>query len=204
MNHAPTSGANDTNVNTEVDQLAQRLLKVQLPMANVTRIMRGILPTNAKINDGSKESVQKLGSYYINRITKKAKERCNREQRKTVTAEDILWAMNKMGLTNHAGLLAQYLNRYREYNQVSCFNVRKPNWELTLTSLAAPHPILPIEPIPGYPYPYFPPNVLFYDPVTAALVTSRDFEMAVGNDGSPSESSSSTVAPAYPFGQWRQ
>ncbi|TMW95944.1 hypothetical protein EJD97_008142 [Solanum chilense] len=181
-----------TNVNTGVDQLAQRLLEVQLPMASVTRIMRSILPTNAKINDESKESMQKLVSYYINRITKKAKERM--ERRKTVTAEDILWAMINMGLTIHAGLLAQYLNRYREYNQVSYYNVR----ELNVTPLAASHPN---EPIPGYPYPYFPPNVLFYDPVTATLVTSRDFEMAAGNDGSPSEASTSTVMPAYPFGQ---
>ncbi|XP_069143272.1 nuclear transcription factor Y subunit B-6-like isoform X2 [Solanum lycopersicum] len=112
MDYAPTSGVNNmTNVNTGVDQLARRLLEVQLPMANLTRIMRGILPTNAKINDGSKESMQKLGSYYINRITKKAKERCNMERRKTVTAEDILWAMINMGLTIHARLLAQYLNR---------------------------------------------------------------------------------------------
>ena len=145
-----------TNVNTGVDQLAQRLLEVQLPMASVTRIMRGILPTNAKINDESKESMQKLVSYYINRITKKAMERM--ERRKTVTTEDILWAMINMGLTIHAGLLAQYLSRYREYNPVSYYNVRKPH---------------PNEPIPGYPYPHFPPNVLFYDPVTAALVTSR-------------------------------
>nr|XP_025887968.1 transcriptional activator hap3 isoform X2 [Solanum lycopersicum] len=175
-----------TNVNTGVDQLARRLLEVQLPMANLTRIMRGILPTNAKINDGSKESMQKLGSYYINRITKKAKERCNMERRKTVTAEDILWAMINMGLTIHARLLAQYLNRYHEYNSVSYYNVRKPH---------------PNEPIPGYPYPHFPPNVLFYDPVTAALVTSRDFEMAAENDGSPSEASTSIVMPAYPFRQ---
>ncbi|XP_015081899.1 nuclear transcription factor Y subunit B-6-like [Solanum pennellii] len=193
MDYAPTSGVNNmTNVNTGVDQLAQRLLEVQLPMANMTRIMRGILPTNAKIKDGSKESVQKLGSYYINRITKKAKERCNMERRKTVTAEDILWAMINMGLTIHARLLAQYLNRYREYNPPSYYNVR----ELNVTPLAASHPN---EPIPGYPYPHFPPNVLFYDPVTASLVTSRDFEMAAGNDGSPSEASTSTVMPAYPF-----
>ncbi|XP_069142826.1 nuclear transcription factor Y subunit B-6-like isoform X2 [Solanum lycopersicum] len=138
MDYAPTSGVNNmTNVNTGVDQLAQRLLEVQLPMASVTRIMRGILPTNAKINDESKESMQKLVSYYINRITKKAMERM--ERRKTVTTEDILWAMINMGLTIHAGLLAQYL--------------------------------------------------------------SRDFEMATGNDGSPSEASTSTVMPAYPFGQ---
>ncbi|XP_069142825.1 nuclear transcription factor Y subunit B-2-like isoform X1 [Solanum lycopersicum] len=197
MDYAPTSGVNNmTNVNTGVDQLAQRLLEVQLPMASVTRIMRGILPTNAKINDESKESMQKLVSYYINRITKKAMERM--ERRKTVTTEDILWAMINMGLTIHAGLLAQYLSRYREYNPVSYYNVRKPNCELNVNPLAASHPN---EPVPGYPYPYFPPNMLFYDPVTTTLVTSRDFEMATGNDGSPSEASTSTVMPAYPFGQ---
>lgn len=135
---------------------------------------------NAKLDDDSKETVQTLTNHFINRITKKAKERSQREQRKTVGAEDILWAMNKMGLTNYAELLTQYLHRYREQDPLGSLSTRRsnivrPNFELALAPPTASNPILPINsaPMPGFLYPYLASNVLFYDPATASLVTSR-------------------------------
>lgn len=76
--------------------------------------MRRILPSHAKISDDAKETIQECVSEYISFITGEANERCQREQRKTVTAEDVIWAMGKLGFDDYIEPLTVYLNRYRE------------------------------------------------------------------------------------------
>ncbi|KAG7597883.1 Transcription factor CBF/NF-Y/archaeal histone domain [Arabidopsis suecica] len=85
-----------------------------MPIANVIRIMRKILPSHAKISDDAKETIQECVSEYISFVTGEANERCQREQRKTITAEDILWAMSKLGFDNYVDPLTVFINRYRE------------------------------------------------------------------------------------------
>lgn len=85
-----------------------------MPIANVIRIMRKILPPHAKISDDAKETIQECVSEYISFITGEANERCQREQRKTITAEDVLWAMSKLGFDDYIEPLTVYLHRYRE------------------------------------------------------------------------------------------
>ncbi|KAK9726916.1 hypothetical protein RND81_05G245500 [Saponaria officinalis] len=85
-----------------------------MPIANVIRIMRKILPQHAKISDDAKETIQECVSEYISFITGEANERCQREQRKTITAEDVLWAMSKLGFDDYIEPLTLYLHRYRE------------------------------------------------------------------------------------------
>lgn len=85
-----------------------------MPIANVIRIMRKILPPHAKISDDAKETIQECVSEYISFITGEANERCQREQRKTITAEDVLWAMGKLGFDDYIEPLTMYLHRYRE------------------------------------------------------------------------------------------
>ncbi|KAF9679336.1 hypothetical protein SADUNF_Sadunf06G0004500 [Salix dunnii] len=85
-----------------------------MPIANVIRIMRKILPSHAKISDDAKETIQECVSEYISFITSEANERCQREQRKTITAEDVLYAMSKLGFDDYIEPLTIYLHRYRE------------------------------------------------------------------------------------------
>jgi nuclear transcription Y subunit beta len=85
-----------------------------MPIANVIRIMRRILPSHAKISDDAKETIQECVSEYISFITSEANERCQKEQRKTITAEDLLWAMGKLGFDDYVNPLAFYLQCYRE------------------------------------------------------------------------------------------
>ncbi|XP_060188824.1 nuclear transcription factor Y subunit B-6-like isoform X2 [Lycium barbarum] len=213
------SGRNTMNraSNSEAERLSRRLQHLHLPVANVTRIMRQILPQHAKVTDDMKETVPQLVTRFIHHITKKANERCQREQRRTVTAEDVLWAMNKIGLTNYVGPLTLYLHKYREQEAESSLNSRKsnnvrPNFELALAPPIGSASVFPINcpPMPTYSYPYFPPNGLFYD---HAAATMRGFNMnfrneMVVNDDSPAESSSSSSSSNYglpgindPYGQ---
>ena len=86
-----------------------------MPIANVIRIMRRVLPPHAKISDDAKETIQECVSEYISFITGEANERCQREQRKTITAEDVLWAMSRLGFDDYVEPLSVYLHRYREF-----------------------------------------------------------------------------------------
>ncbi|KAJ8562619.1 hypothetical protein K7X08_031071 [Anisodus acutangulus] len=85
-----------------------------MPITNVIRIMRKILPPHAKISDSAKETIQECVSEFISFVTSEANDRCQREQRKTITAEDVLWAMSKLGFNDYIEPLILHLHRYRE------------------------------------------------------------------------------------------
>jgi len=62
-----------------------------LPVANIARIMKKVLPNNAKMAKDSKESIQTCVSEFISFITSEASEKCQQEKRKTINGDDILW-----------------------------------------------------------------------------------------------------------------
>jgi len=85
-----------------------------LPIANISRIMKKALPSNAKIAKDAKETVQECVSEFISFITSEASERCHMEKRKTINGEDILFAMNQLGFDNYIEPLKIYLQKYRD------------------------------------------------------------------------------------------
>lgn len=85
-----------------------------LPIANVSRIMKKSLPANAKISKEAKETVQECVSEFISFVTGEASDKCQREKRKTINGDDLLWAMTTLGFENYVGPLKVYLNKYRE------------------------------------------------------------------------------------------
>ncbi|KAG8372962.1 hypothetical protein BUALT_Bualt12G0121600 [Buddleja alternifolia] len=85
-----------------------------LPIANVGRIMKQILPSNAKISKEAKETMQECVSEFIGFVTGEASEKCRKERRKTVNGDDVCWAMGTLGFDNYAGPLKRYLDTYRE------------------------------------------------------------------------------------------
>ncbi|XP_040383012.1 nuclear transcription factor Y subunit B-11-like [Oryza brachyantha] len=85
-----------------------------LPIANVSRIMKRSLPANAKISKEAKETVQECVSEFISFVTGEASDKCQREKRKTINGDDLLWAMTTLGFEVYVGPLKSYLNRYRE------------------------------------------------------------------------------------------
>lgn len=105
---SPTSGGNisDSSSSKEQDRF--------LPIANVSRIMKRALPANAKISKEAKETVQECVSEFISFITGEASDKCQREKRKTINGDDLLWAMTTLGFENYVGPLKHYLNSYRE------------------------------------------------------------------------------------------
>ncbi|KAM5588940.1 nuclear transcription factor Y subunit B-6 [Rosa sericea] len=117
INHTKNKAAitnNGTAATTDENECTVREQDRFMPIANVIRIMRKILPPHAKISDDAKETIQECVSEYISFITGEANERCQREQRKTITAEDVLWAMSKLGFDDYIEPLTLYLHRFRE------------------------------------------------------------------------------------------
>ncbi|KMZ75041.1 Nuclear transcription factor Y subunit B-5 [Zostera marina] len=86
-----------------------------LPIANVGRIMKKILPSNAKISKEAKETMQECASEFISFVASEASDKCNKERRKTVNGDDICWAFGTLGFDSFVQPMKRYLNKYRDY-----------------------------------------------------------------------------------------
>lgn len=85
-----------------------------LPIANVGRIMKQILPPNAKISKEAKETMQECVSEFISFVTGEASDKCHKEKRKTVNGDDLCWALGSLGFDDYSESLKRYLIKYRE------------------------------------------------------------------------------------------
>lgn len=85
-----------------------------LPIANISRIMKKALPNNAKIAKDAKETVQECVSEFISFITSEASDKVQQERRKTITGDDVLWAMGTLGFEKYVEPLKIYLGKYRD------------------------------------------------------------------------------------------
>ncbi|CAE6076103.1 unnamed protein product [Arabidopsis arenosa] len=85
-----------------------------LPIANISRIMKRGLPLNGKIAKDAKETMQECVSEFISFVTSEASDKCQREKRKTINGDDLLWAMATLGFEDYIDPLKVYLMRYRE------------------------------------------------------------------------------------------
>ncbi|CAL9117605.1 unnamed protein product [Musa textilis] len=115
--HLGTGGSHQPASDEESGHASDSSPKEQdrfLPVANVSRIMKRSLPANAKISKEAKETVQECVSEFISFITGEASDKCQREKRKTINGDDLLWAMTTLGFDSYVGPLKAYLNKYRE------------------------------------------------------------------------------------------
>ncbi|ESQ51136.1 hypothetical protein EUTSA_v10022845mg [Eutrema salsugineum] len=103
---SPSSKNNNNNNNKEQDRF--------LPIANVGRIMKKVLPGNGKISKDAKETVQECVSEFISFVTGEASDKCQREKRKTINGDDIIWAITTLGFEDYVAPLKVYLCKYRE------------------------------------------------------------------------------------------
>ncbi|KAF5472642.1 nuclear transcription factor Y subunit B-3 [Juglans microcarpa x Juglans regia] len=105
-------GQNNANFNGEYSSLREQ--DRLLPIANVSRIMKKALPANGKISKEAKETVQECVSEFISFITGEASDKCQREKRKTINGDDLLWAMTTLGFEEYVEPLKIYLQKFRE------------------------------------------------------------------------------------------
>ncbi|KAK1858136.1 hypothetical protein I4F81_000748 [Pyropia yezoensis] len=89
-----------------------RELDKYLPTANIARIMKKALPSSAKVAKDGKDTIQECVSEFVSFITSEASDKCQREKRKTINGDDILWAMSTLGFDKYIEPLKVYLSRY--------------------------------------------------------------------------------------------
>ncbi|KAI6184024.1 CAAT box DNA-binding protein subunit B [Aphelenchoides bicaudatus] len=96
---------------TEVDVIQEQ--DRFLPIANVARIMKRVVPSSGKLSKESKECVQECVTEFIQFIVAEASERCSTEKRKTITCEDLLQALSTLGFDPYVEVLKTYIEKYR-------------------------------------------------------------------------------------------
>ncbi|XP_074369365.1 nuclear transcription factor Y subunit B-7-like [Apium graveolens] len=101
---------NNTNASNTTNKEQDRFL----PIANVGRIMKKGIPANGKISKDAKETVQECVSEFISFVTGEASDKCQREKRKTINGDDIIWAITILGFEDYVTPLKHYLAKYRE------------------------------------------------------------------------------------------
>ncbi|KZV37364.1 nuclear transcription factor Y subunit B-1-like [Dorcoceras hygrometricum] len=112
--HAGGSGSHDSGGGDHSPQSSVREQDRFLPIANIGRIMKKALPANGKIAKDAKDTVQECVSEFISFITSEASDKCQKEKRKTINGDDLLWAMATLGFEEYISPLKAYLARYRE------------------------------------------------------------------------------------------
>ncbi|KVH94440.1 nuclear transcription factor Y subunit B-5-like [Cynara cardunculus var. scolymus] len=105
-----------TSATQEIDHGVVKEQDRLLPIANVGRIMKQILPPNAKISKEAKETMQECVSEFISFVTGEASDHCRKEKRKTVNGDDVCWAMLNLGFDDYAEPLKRYLHKIREFD----------------------------------------------------------------------------------------
>ncbi|KAJ1498425.1 hypothetical protein HMI54_012676 [Coelomomyces lativittatus] len=118
-----------------------------LPIANVGRLMKLVLPNHAKISKESKEYMQECSTEFIAFITAEAVEKCANEKRKTLSGEDILYALTKLDFEKYSELLGIYLRKLREA-------AKKDNTVYIDYSDMNSNTMQPVPPIDHMNYPY--------------------------------------------------
>ena len=85
-----------------------------LPISNINKIMRSVIDDNLKISKEAKNLVEECVTEFICFITSEASEKCKREKRKTINAEDILTVMKLLGFDNYVVILKVYHFKYKQ------------------------------------------------------------------------------------------
>uniref|UniRef100_A0AC35U452 CBFD_NFYB_HMF domain-containing protein n=1 Tax=Rhabditophanes sp. KR3021 TaxID=114890 RepID=A0AC35U452_9BILA len=85
-----------------------------LPIANISRVMKRVIPRDAKLSKEARECVQECVSEFISFISSEASEQCLEQKRKTITCEDIINAFNSLDLVKYGTILTQFLNKCKD------------------------------------------------------------------------------------------
>ncbi|XP_061338032.1 nuclear transcription factor Y subunit B-4-like [Gastrolobium bilobum] len=115
-----------------------------LPIANVGRIMKQILPSSAKISKEGKQVMQECVTEFISFVTGEASDKCHKENRKTVNGDDICWALSSLGFDNYAEAIGMYLHKYRhaereKMNQNKLESTKEFKYEGSSTKTSSQH-----------------------------------------------------------------
>lgn len=79
-----------------------------LPIANISNVMKEVLPDGYKISKESKDLIQECVTELICFVTLDAHKYSKEHKRKTISGEDVISAVDGLGFNRFLGLLQTY------------------------------------------------------------------------------------------------
>mmetsp|Transcript_47016 Transcript_47016/g.75564 ORF Transcript_47016/g.75564 Transcript_47016/m.75564 type:complete len:133 (-) Transcript_47016:182-580(-) len=107
-------GARAPSSSNNAPQITQTNPDRLLPIANISRIMKQALPSNAKVAKEAKDCIQECVTEFIGFITSEASDRLAKDDRKTITGNDIIDSMRALGFNNYLAFLQVFLEKRRK------------------------------------------------------------------------------------------
>ncbi|KAK3158967.1 hypothetical protein QOZ80_2AG0144010 [Eleusine coracana subsp. coracana] len=85
-----------------------------LPMANLVRLIRQVIPTNVKISAHAKQLTHDCAVEFVGFVGGEAVECAVEQHRRTITPEDFTLAFQRLGFDDYVEPMSTYIRRYRE------------------------------------------------------------------------------------------
>ncbi|KAF0936004.1 hypothetical protein E2562_037765 [Oryza meyeriana var. granulata] len=89
----------------------------ELPMANIVRLMKKVLPGKAKIGGTAKGLTHDCAVEFVGFVGEEASEKARAEHRRTIAPEDYLGSFRNLGFDRYVELMETYIHGYREYER---------------------------------------------------------------------------------------
>ncbi|KAL5207065.1 hypothetical protein ABZP36_031500 [Zizania latifolia] len=100
--------------------------KIRLPIANLVRLMKKVLPGNAKIGGTAKCLTHDCVGGFVGFVSDEASERVSAEHRRTVGPDDWVGAFHTLGFDRFAEPMTTYIHGYRDQFERTGGNRRVP------------------------------------------------------------------------------
>ncbi|XP_006649006.1 nuclear transcription factor Y subunit B-1-like [Oryza brachyantha] len=89
----------------------------ELPMANLIRLMKKVLPGKAKIGGTAKGLTHDCAVEFVGFVGDEASEKAKAEHRRTIAPEDYLSSFGNLGFDRYIEPMQTYINGYREFER---------------------------------------------------------------------------------------
>ena len=118
-----------------------------LPMANLVRLMRQVIPKGVKVSARAKHLTLDCAVEFVGFVAGEASEQARAQHRRIISPEDFTRAFQTLGLDDYVEPMSTYIRRYREHHHIAAgyggFVTRAP----AVAATAAAAPVTP----PGVP-----------------------------------------------------
>ncbi|CAD6265816.1 unnamed protein product [Miscanthus lutarioriparius] len=85
-----------------------------IPKATITRIMRQVLPQDSRVTSGAKETMDQCIVEFSAVLTRAAMQECHRDRRLTISADDLIAGIARLGFADYVQPMSEFLRLYRE------------------------------------------------------------------------------------------
>ncbi|PVH66894.1 hypothetical protein PAHAL_1G378200 [Panicum hallii] len=111
-----------------------------LPMANLVRLMRQVIPKGVKVSTRAKHLTHDCAVEFVGFVAGEASEQARAQHRRIISPEDFTRAFQTLGLDDYVEPMSTYIRRYREHHNIAAgyggFVTRAP--PVAATAAAAP------------------------------------------------------------------